>query len=70
MHCGRGFGVKDDMGDREEVLDEVARLTNQQAKSLRSRLSEEEANKCRLCAQRIEELLERIKREGPCGELS
>jgi hypothetical protein len=52
------------MGDREEMLDEVFRLTNQQAKSLRSRLSEEQANKCRLRAQRIEELLERIKGNG------
>jgi hypothetical protein len=52
------------MGDREEMLDEVFRLTNQQAKSLRNRLSEEEANKCRLRAQRIEELLERIKGDG------
>jgi hypothetical protein len=56
------------MGDREEMLDEVFRLTNQQAKSLRSRLSEEEANKCRLRAQRIEELLERIKNDGFSGE--
>ena len=56
------------MGDREEMLDEVFRLTNQQAKSLRSQLSEEEADKCRLRAQHIEELLERIENDGFSGE--
>lgn len=54
----------DTMGEREAMLDEVFRLTNEQTKALGRRLSDEEMGKCRLRAQRIEELLERIKYDG------
>lgn len=51
------------MGETEAILDEIYRLISEQTKVLEGRPSEEAAIKCRLRAERIKELLERIKRD-------
>lgn len=50
------------MGEKEDLLDELYRLIEEQTKVLGRRLSDEELAKCKLRAERIEELLERIRR--------
>lgn len=52
------------MGEREAILDEIYGLISEQTKALEGRLSEEASIKCRLRAERIKELLERIKQDG------
>jgi hypothetical protein len=51
------------MRETEAILDELFRLISEQTKLLEGRLSEEAAITCRLRAERIKELLERIKRD-------
>jgi hypothetical protein len=57
--CKRGS-----MKETEAILDEIFRLVSEQAKALEGKLSEEKAVKCRLRAERIKELLERITRDS------
>jgi hypothetical protein len=52
------------MGETEAILDEIYRLISEQTKALGGKLSEETNIKCRLRAERIRELLDRIKQDG------
>jgi len=51
------------MGETDAILEEIYRLISEQSKILEGRLSEEAALDCRSRAERIKELLERIKRD-------
>lgn len=53
--------ARNPMGEQQELLDELYSLIYEQTRALGGTLNEEQTNKCKIRAARIEELFARIK---------